>query len=107
MKRNPDVGASCGRIHPTGSGYMQWYQVGETFNPRGQFYHYFTSSTSIFTVAPENRPFFNCKYAKSQIKRPHITRATCILCCVVLCCVDETDCAKLYAPGAFAFCING
>ena len=27
MKRNPDIGASCGRIHPTGSGYMQWYQV--------------------------------------------------------------------------------
>jgi hypothetical protein len=27
MKRNPEVGASCGRIHPTGSGYMQWYQV--------------------------------------------------------------------------------
>jgi len=26
MKRNPDVGAACGRIHPTGSGYMQWYQ---------------------------------------------------------------------------------
>ena len=24
MKRNPDVGAACGRIHPTGSGYMQW-----------------------------------------------------------------------------------
>ncbi|TRY63908.1 hypothetical protein TCAL_11841 [Tigriopus californicus] len=29
MKRNPDVGASCGRIHPTGSGYMQWYQMFE------------------------------------------------------------------------------
>ena len=26
MKRNPSVGAACGRIHPTGSGYMQWYQ---------------------------------------------------------------------------------
>ena len=26
MKRNPTVGAACGRIHPTGSGYMQWYQ---------------------------------------------------------------------------------
>jgi chitin synthase len=26
MKRNPGVGASCGRIHPTGGGYMQWYQ---------------------------------------------------------------------------------
>ena len=26
MKRNPMVGAACGRIHPTGSGYMQWYQ---------------------------------------------------------------------------------
>ena len=26
MKRNPGVGASCGRIHPTGSGFMQWYQ---------------------------------------------------------------------------------
>ena len=25
MKRNPDVGAACGRIHPTGSGYMQWW----------------------------------------------------------------------------------
>ena len=29
MKRNPGVGASCGRIHPTGSGYMQWYQMFE------------------------------------------------------------------------------
>ena len=29
MKRNPTVGASCGRIHPTGSGYMQWYQMFE------------------------------------------------------------------------------
>ena len=29
MKRNPSVGASCGRIHPTGSGYMQWYQMFE------------------------------------------------------------------------------
>jgi len=27
MKRNPSVGASCGRIHPTGTGYMKWYQV--------------------------------------------------------------------------------
>ena len=26
MKRNPSLGASCGRIHPTGGGYMQWYQ---------------------------------------------------------------------------------
>ena len=26
MKRNPNVGAACGRIHPTGGGYMQWYQ---------------------------------------------------------------------------------
>ena len=25
MKRNKDVGAACGRIHPTGSGYMQWW----------------------------------------------------------------------------------
>eukprot|EP00095_Tigriopus_kingsejongensis_P011454 maker-scaffold271_size230452-snap-gene-0.8 protein:Tk11454 transcript:maker-scaffold271_size230452-snap-gene-0.8-mRNA-1 annotation:"isoform b" len=29
MKRNPKVGASCGRIHPIGSGYMQWYQMFE------------------------------------------------------------------------------
>ena len=28
MKRNPKVGAACGRIHPTGSGVMQWYQAG-------------------------------------------------------------------------------
>ena len=26
MKREPRLGASCGRIHPTGSGFMQWYQ---------------------------------------------------------------------------------
>ena len=26
MQKNPDIGAACGRIHPTGSGYMQWYQ---------------------------------------------------------------------------------
>ena len=26
MKRNPRIGAACGRIHPTGSGYMQSYQ---------------------------------------------------------------------------------
>ena len=24
-----EVGAACGRIHPTGSGYMQWYQMFE------------------------------------------------------------------------------
>ena len=29
MRRNPKIGASCGRIHPTGSGYMQWYQMFE------------------------------------------------------------------------------
>ncbi len=33
MKRNPGVGASCGRIHPTGTGYMQWYQV-HTYSTR-------------------------------------------------------------------------
>ena len=26
MKINPKIGAVCGRIHPTGSGYMTWYQ---------------------------------------------------------------------------------
>jgi len=26
MKVNPKVGAACGRIHPTGTGPMQWYQ---------------------------------------------------------------------------------
>ncbi|CAK8673727.1 unnamed protein product [Clavelina lepadiformis] len=26
MKRNPDVGAACGRIHPTGSGPVVWFQ---------------------------------------------------------------------------------
>ena len=26
MKRDPRLGASCGRIHPTGGGYIQWYQ---------------------------------------------------------------------------------
>ena len=29
MKRNPSVGAACGRIHPIGSGFMQWYQMFE------------------------------------------------------------------------------
>ena len=29
MKRNPGVGAACGRIHPIGSGFMQWYQMFE------------------------------------------------------------------------------
>ena len=29
MKRNPGVGAACGRIHPTGTGFMQWYQMFE------------------------------------------------------------------------------
>ena len=29
MKRNPGVGAACGRIHPTGGGFMQWYQMFE------------------------------------------------------------------------------
>ncbi|TRY79649.1 hypothetical protein TCAL_06588 [Tigriopus californicus] len=26
MKKNEKLGAACGRIHPTGSGFMQWYQ---------------------------------------------------------------------------------
>ena len=26
MKKNRDVGAACGRIHPIGSGFMAWYQ---------------------------------------------------------------------------------
>ncbi len=26
MKKNRSLGAACGRIHPTGSGFMQWYQ---------------------------------------------------------------------------------
>ena len=26
MKKNRNVGAACGRIHPTGSGYIPWYQ---------------------------------------------------------------------------------
>ena len=29
MKRNPGIGAACGRIHPTGAGIMQWYQMYE------------------------------------------------------------------------------
>ena len=29
MKSNPRVGAVCGRIHPVGSGFMQWYQMFE------------------------------------------------------------------------------
>jgi chitin synthase len=29
MKKNKNVGAACGRIHPTGSGYMPWYQIFE------------------------------------------------------------------------------
>ena len=26
IKRNHKIGAACGRIHPTGTGYMKWYQ---------------------------------------------------------------------------------
>ena len=26
MKKNKNIGAACGRIHPTGSGYMKWLQ---------------------------------------------------------------------------------
>ena len=29
MKKNKGVGAACGRIHPTGSGWMPMYQVFE------------------------------------------------------------------------------
>lgn len=29
MKKNKNVGAACGRIHPTGSGYIPWYQIFE------------------------------------------------------------------------------
>ena len=29
MKKNRDVGAACGRIHPIGSGFMAWYQLFE------------------------------------------------------------------------------
>ena len=29
MKKNKGVGAACGRIHPTGSGYMPAYQTFE------------------------------------------------------------------------------
>ena len=29
MKKNKGVGAACGRIHPTGSGYMPMYQTFE------------------------------------------------------------------------------
>nr|AFK08615.1 chitin synthase 2 [Locusta migratoria] len=29
MKKDPNLGAACGRIHPIGSGPMQWYQVFE------------------------------------------------------------------------------
>ncbi len=29
MKKNKNLGAACGRIHPTGSGFMQWYQMFE------------------------------------------------------------------------------
>ena len=29
MKKNKTVGAACGRIHPTGSGYIPWYQIFE------------------------------------------------------------------------------
>ena len=29
MKKNKDVGAACGRIHPIGSGFMAWYQLFE------------------------------------------------------------------------------
>ena len=26
MKKNKNLGAACGRIHPTGGGFMTWYQ---------------------------------------------------------------------------------
>ena len=26
MKKNKGLGAACGRIHPTGTGFMVWYQ---------------------------------------------------------------------------------
>ena len=29
MKLNPNVGATCGRIHPMGKGFMIWYQMFE------------------------------------------------------------------------------
>ncbi|CAG9860406.1 unnamed protein product [Phyllotreta striolata] len=29
MKKNPALGAACGRIHPVGSGAMAWYQIFE------------------------------------------------------------------------------
>ncbi|XP_052747628.1 chitin synthase chs-2-like [Galleria mellonella] len=29
MKKNKNLGAACGRIHPVGSGFMAWYQVFE------------------------------------------------------------------------------
>ena len=29
MKKNKNLGAACGRIHPLGSGFMKWYQVFE------------------------------------------------------------------------------
>ena len=35
MKRNPKVGAACGRIHPTGSGVMQWYQGSSVTKAKG------------------------------------------------------------------------
>ncbi|XP_049868807.1 chitin synthase chs-2-like [Pectinophora gossypiella] len=29
MKKNKNLGAACGRIHPVGSGFMAWYQIFE------------------------------------------------------------------------------
>ena len=59
MKRNPDVGAACGRIHPTGSGYMQWWAISKNYlnEEKNNVHHWIGQVSKVWvchrTLAPE------------------------------------------------------
>ena len=59
MKRNPDVGAACGRIHPTGSGYMQWWVISKNYlnEEKNNVHHWIGQVSKVWvchrTLAPE------------------------------------------------------
>ena len=60
MKRNPDVGAACGRIHPTGSGYMQWWVISKNYSneeEKNNVHHWIGQVSKVWvcrrTLAPE------------------------------------------------------
>ena len=70
MKINPKIGASCGRIHPTGTGIMQLYQKFEY-----AIGHWMFKSTEHILGKAENKVDLTLTELKLGIYQDHIDNA--------------------------------